>query len=84
MSAPSAILHASPRLVHTRPVSYTHLDVYKRQVQSLFPGLKQLLGGKRHENCRAAGSHAALNLNQVPVSYTHLDVYKRQQKDYAQ
>ena len=34
-------------------------------VQSLFPGLKQLLGGKRHENCRAAGSHAALNLNQV-------------------
>ena len=34
-------------------------------VQSLFPGLKQFLGGKRNENCRAAGSHAALNLNQV-------------------
>ena len=34
-------------------------------VQSFFPGLKQLLGGKRHENRRAAGSHAALNLNQV-------------------
>ena len=34
-------------------------------VQSFFPGLKQFLGGKRHENCRAAGRHAALNLNQV-------------------
>ena len=34
-------------------------------IQSLFPGLKQFLGGKRNENCCTAGRHAALNLNQV-------------------
>ena len=50
-------------------VSYTHLDVYKRQVASheryLYRGYLQI---------------AALDMldNRNAVSYTHLDVYKRQ------
>ena len=57
------------------PVSYTHLDVYKRQ----------------HENCSMYGvmcnlmflifkfSHSfPFFFTSTPVSYTHLDVYKRQ------
>ena len=54
------------------PVSYTHLDVYKRQVcdpeAEYFP-LVQKLGGQ------------VIRISPVStdsVSYTHLDVYKRQ------
>ena len=51
------------------PVSYTHLDVYKRQ--KLYKPIKS-----RYypipTNCVAA------------VSYTHLDVYKRQAGEYIQ
>jgi len=55
------------------PVSYTHLDVYKRQVKP----------GPSHNEIRAAGIllfGVAENLPRTPgtVSYTHLDVYKRQ------
>ena len=68
-------------------VSYTHLDVYKRQVQDR--GLRlHAAGGKLRLHSRdakmtltaekavtfASASAAVL----VPVSYTHLDVYKRQ------
>ena len=62
-------------------VSYTHLDVYKRQIQdssgnsSIDPSelknggsLLPLGSDKDH------GSHKGYG----PVSYTHLDVYKRQ------
>ena len=67
------------------PVSYTHLDVYKRQVRD-FPGayINGVSGEKlapddptiadafaRYSADKAAGAVA-------PVSYTHLDVYKRQ------
>ena len=45
------------------PVSYTHLDVYKRQVQT---ALNDWLG------------ESAQLKYPMPVSYTHLDVYKRQ------
>ena len=45
------------------PVSYTHLDVYKRQVAALRDEILQ-----RGGNCLGA----------ITVSYTHLDVYKRQ------
>ena len=55
---------------YREPVSYTHLDVYKRQV--------------RH-SAAAPDSSRLMNLLMVtatdcrnPVSYTHLDVYKRQ------
>ena len=72
-----------PRLT---PVSYTHLDVYKRQ--GLKPDLVIFLdidpekalkrklsidGGDRLENEDIS----------FPVSYTHLDVYKRQIKSNA-
>ncbi|WP_459505226.1 hypothetical protein [Erwinia amylovora] len=58
-----------------RPVSYTHLDVYKRQVLTELelddnaPALQQLLA-------RSHPRHYRLDLG--PASYTHLDVYKRQ------
>ena len=62
------------------PVSYTHLDVYKRQVESdkehpFIVKTKQL-------TVEATGT--AFNVNAyapdhvAAVSYTHLDVYKRQ------
>ena len=47
-----------------QPVSYTHLDVYKRQdMDSLHSTFLPILGSV---------------LPSLPVSYTHLDVYKRQ------
>ena len=57
---------------HT-PVSYTHLDVYKRQLVShrgkaqIFRDVAVALEDMRHS---------------VAVSYTHLDVYKRQLPGY--
>ena len=67
------------------PVSYTHLDVYKRQVMKL---------GDNSANMNVetvpTGSLSldiALGLGGLPkgriiaVSYTHLDVYKRQTWD---
>ena len=65
------INEAQGRLLTTNPVSYTHLDVYKRQ-------------GEIHtvRSACLASDHAAQALIGVsrvhPVSYTHLDVYKRQ------
>ena len=69
------------------PVSYTHLDVYKRQfhflfhgfmafyhlVYILFPEFAVTPGGFRRV-LKVFGRAPAL----APVSYTHLDVYKRQ------
>ena len=49
------------------PVSYTHLDVYKRQEQ-------------KHATANNAAA-ASLATGFMPVSYTHLDVYKRQGVD---
>ena len=53
------------------PVSYTHLDVYKRQlynhaVLSTFPSM------------HLKALHTITPPPHDPVSYTHLDVYKRQ------
>ena len=57
------------------PVSYTHLDVYKRQLfhlgSLLFYSLL-LVGEEKEAHQSSTQSH--------PVSYTHLDVYKRQPK----
>ena len=50
------------------PVSYTHLDVYKKH-------LKFLLRPKRNAVAPVKIAASALR---IPVSYTHLDVYKRQ------
>ena len=57
------------------PVSYTHLDVYKRQIC-----------GKRKSSKRRATAmytdreefEGWMERIMEPVSYTHLDVYKRQ------
>ena len=46
------------------PVSYTHLDVYKRQILE-----------RAAAACHPTPGQAA---QATPVSYTHLDVYKRQ------
>ena len=53
------------------PVSYTHLDVYKRQLIAIVGR------GMREARGTAGRIFSAL----APVSYTHLDVYKRQIKD---
>ncbi|WP_212648487.1 hypothetical protein, partial [Enterococcus sp. 6D12_DIV0197] len=59
--------------IPTVPVSYTHLDVYKRQnihfsfsTSGLFSWNKRKLNRFSDTDCY------------IPVSYTHLDVYKRQ------
>ena len=55
------------------PVSYTHLDVYKRQTQIwIAVSIYVLVAIVR----KRLGLVASL----YPVSYTHLDVYKRQAK----
>ena len=58
------------------PVSYTHLDVYKRQLHeravAILDGLIFL---------RQAGHFGKADSCATPVSYTHLDVYKRQVPD---
>ena len=48
---------------HIDPVSYTHLDVYKRQGR----------GGVLY-----VWWPGTILASAIPVSYTHLDVYKRQ------
>ena len=61
-------------------VSYTHLDVYKRQ---LLYSLVQITDdvGKR---TGFGNSHSrSLFVKGGPVSYTHLDVYKRQTLNWA-
>ena len=60
-------------IVCIKAVSYTHLDVYKRQEWYLWK-----------KWCRQPGIIILYTYNQnnpyhyTPVSYTHLDVYKRQ------
>ena len=54
-------------LYHLKSVSYTHLDVYKRQ-------------GLFKEWCFNSFVISSLIFS-GPVSYTHLDVYKRQSLD---
>ena len=60
-----------------RPVSYTHLDVYKRQIfNSLrkLDVLQELVDDRDVTEIMVNGPNA--------VSYTHLDVYKRQIQAY--
>ena len=66
----------------TKPVSYTHLDVYKRQ------GYQNCLDyTKMNEEMQAHKEEILKGYEELstsirdcfnPVSYTHLDVYKRQ------
>ena len=66
------------------PVSYTHLDVYKRQQHPLRKDAQL----RRDAQCQTYRCHSRSSLIQTDrhrqllcrstVSYTHLDVYKRQ------
>ena len=72
-----------PGFTSSQPVSYTHLDVYKRQAVTL----------RRPSDTMTSASSVAVVVpspatslvlvetsftSWAPVSYTHLDVYKRQ------
>ena len=64
-------------------VSYTHLDVYKRQTQKLDEVVVVGYGVQKKVNMTGSISNVkADDLSVIPstnpVSYTHLDVYKRQ------
>ena len=59
------------------PVSYTHLDVYKRQ---LMDGLKN----KAQDRSNRKVLMETASVQYAPVSYTHLDVYKRQTRTLSQ
>ena len=63
-----------------RPVSYTHLDVYKRQaINTALDNCLTITAGTRYNLKSLWGLLWPLK----PVSYTHLDVYKRQGVDIA-
>ena len=75
------------RGVRALAVSYTHLDVYKRQVVDYDDGIT--LGGMELATARqldslgrdvrqSSATAEAAAQTAGPVSYTHLDVYKRQ------
>ena len=59
------------------PVSYTHLDVYKRQKPMFLESRTVLAQPHTVTEAPSAGADAGRN-GILPVSYTHLDVYKRQ------
>ena len=65
-----------------RAVSYTHLDVYKRQVLSLISDmLKAIAEYAKHDRAefvRVVQKAQSSQQTTEAVSYTHLDVYKRQ------
>ena len=61
------------------PVSYTHLDVYKRQ---LLEDLRAFLGIQSLTGLRLFNRYDLEGISREPVSYTHLDVYKRQAEAY--
>ena len=68
------------------PVSYTHLDVYKRQPDQLmrvvlcYCGIDQVLRetAGNFTLLEERISDTAIHRRLKAVSYTHLDVYKRQ------
>ena len=73
------------------PVSYTHLDVYKRQDMHVGDGN---WGNRNYYASKVAGSYTqacetkaspsrTVGYGSEAVSYTHLDVYKRQVETYA-
>ena len=68
-------------LLHMEPVSYTHLDVYKRQVVTRLSLRQGISFRPRSRKLETQTVHLSVCLMRCPrtaVSYTHLDVYKRQ------
>ena len=78
-------------LYSVTPVSYTHLDVYKRQALYSTPAGKNTIVIVLADHGDGMGSHRMVT-KQVSfyeemtnaVSYTHLDVYKRQMYNIIQ
>ena len=71
-----------------RAVSYTHLDVYKRQPYRFRKTIRfKKIKTKNHGNCFKNFNHTCRHRTSLhplygnAVSYTHLDVYKRQLQD---
>ena len=65
------------------PVSYTHLDVYKRQIIHHVAARCRAFGNQAYRPFKGfvrIGIHGKPDVlpHFDPVSYTHLDVYKRQ------
>ena len=61
------------------PVSYTHLDVYKRQVVNLvYSDVVAIRAFISPCSGLIPSAATAVNASIIAVSYTHLDVYKRQ------
>ena len=69
----------------TCPVSYTHLDVYKRQDTDSRRCDNAVHGGMALRLCGISDRSVIMNTADwiVAVSYTHLDVYKRQAQRYG-
>ena len=70
-------------MIKVGSVSYTHLDVYKRQFVAFGQQLRKISAVRMHFAVHILLSHPSCNklfvlTTKVPVSYTHLDVYKRQ------
>ena len=63
----------------SRAVSYTHLDVYKRQAMRLYSAALDLADEHKYDKLAKASLTNLASLYVVSVSYTHLDVYKRQE-----
>ena len=73
---------------HLIPVSYTHLDVYKRQdLENNAGSMIVNIGAQSTNFSIVTGGRIIINkkipiggrqMNEADVSYTHLDVYKRQ------
>ena len=87
--------HRSPAVKYRDcqyPVSYTHLDVYKRQVKDRVIIIPRVYTNKPRttgEGYKGIASQpdpekapdmieGLIAMRKMPVSYTHLDVYKRQ------
>ena len=68
------------------PVSYTHLDVYKRQAlthAACLQGHTALFTSAVDIVNTLAAAQATGGVKRETVSYTHLDVYKRQASGLA-
>ena len=66
---------------YSKPVSYTHLDVYKRQLPSLLLPyflMDKIAEWTAYDIIETKKIRLERMLWIIPVSYTHLDVYKRQ------
>ena len=62
------------------PVSYTHLDVYKRQLQNIPRTAIVIFSDEAHFHLAGTVNKQNYRYWAEAVSYTHLDVYKRQVK----